>query len=82
MVRQRARIGSRRTRPVVNIDCVADQYSSAGERIVEFFSRRCRAGGLISLVERDDGGLVVQVYCCDPKVRVLLPKQVPAEQVA
>ena len=75
-------MASVRTRPVVSVNCVADHYSSAGERIVEFYSTRCRVGGLISLVEMDDGGLVVQVYCCDPAVRVLLPKQVPVEQVA
>ncbi len=59
------------TKPRVITRCVANQYTGANERIIEFSSQF--GGGLISFYEQDDGTLSVCVYRCDKTVEVVTP---------
>lgn len=60
------------TRPKVTINCVADHYADQNrERIVEFYDRECRAGGLISF-RRTNGNLQVSLYNMDDNVQVVV----------
>lgn len=56
-------------KPKVNTKCVASQYASPNERIIEFSDAKGN-GGLISLSTDEDGILNVYVYRCDDAVRV------------
>lgn len=57
-------------RPTIKSPCVADRYHlNPCERIAEFMTPSGK-GGLISIVEKPDGGVVVAVYRCDPGVTV------------
>lgn len=63
-----------RRRPSVTVDCVADQYASHCERIIEFFDPISKTGGLISLRHGPvTGKLTVEVYNVDSDVIVLAP---------
>jgi hypothetical protein len=59
----------RSSRVHVNTSPVADQYAGGGERIIEFDSPS--GGGLISFQENGDGTLRVDIYRCDPTVKVV-----------
>jgi len=56
-------------RPRVNTSPVASRYAAPDERVIEFSSEV--GGGLINLYERN-GKLHVQIYNCDPSVRVMV----------
>lgn len=56
------------SKPSVNVNPVANQYTERDERIIEFSSSA--GGGLIGLKVMDDGTLRVDVYRCDPTVSV------------
>jgi hypothetical protein len=60
-------------KPRVTTNCVANRYSARNERIIEFKDDETDKGGLISIRRMDDGTLVVDVYRCDPGVKVLGP---------
>ena len=63
----------------VTCPCVADTYTSACERVVEFSGSRL--GGLISIREGADGSITVQVYRADRGVLVLAGGQMhPAQE--
>lgn len=61
-------------KPKVIVKCVADSYSAANEKIVEFSngirSAETLKGGLIALRNLPDGTLLVNVYRLDPGVEV------------
>ena len=63
---------ARRRRPSVKLRCVADHYSSNGERIVEF-SFPNGLGGLISLKQDDQGRASIQLYRLDQDIMVRVP---------
>lgn len=54
-------------RPSIKTPCVADRYSGPHERIAEFSASNGK-GGLISIQERHDGRVVVDLYRCDQGV--------------
>lgn len=58
-----------RNRPSLTSPCVADRYHAPGERIAEF-TFPDGSGGLISF-RMTSAGPVVDVYRCDPSIRVL-----------
>lgn len=60
-------------RPKVATRCPADCYHSPHERVIEFSSKN--GGGLISLLETEDGKLLVQVYRQDKTVIVTVSKE-------
>ena len=62
-------------KPRVTVNCVANHYAGRGERIIEFFSDRAQAGGLISIREADDGRLIVDVYRHDDAVEVRVERK-------
>lgn len=56
-------------KPRVILNCVANRYTAANERIVEFSSQH--GGGLISFREKANGRLEVNIYQMDPTVIVV-----------
>ena len=66
-------------KPRVIKKCVANCYAGPHERIVEFADSRGN-GGLISLVQHEDGRLTVDVYRYGPRVEVRVGKpEAPAK---
>lgn len=68
------------TKPTVLTKCVANHYTGAHERIIEFNDRTLPdGGGLISFrrIQTKDGEtyLRVEVYRCGPDVRVIVPTE-------
>lgn len=65
-------------KPRVITRCVANHYTAANERIIEFSNgergSETHKGGLISFRNMPDGTLRVDVYCCDAGVAVVGPK--------
>lgn len=61
-------------KPKVTVNCVANQYTGPGERIIEFCDPDTDgpAGGLISFRRNPRGALDVHVYRCDPGVNVVV----------
>ncbi len=57
------------SRPRVIKKCVANRYAAPCERIVEFVGSGGN-GGLISLVQHEDGRMTVDVYRYGPRVEV------------
>jgi hypothetical protein len=62
----------RRGRPSVTLRCIADTFvSDRSERIVEFDAGDGKGtGGLISLLRRDDGTLLLSVYRCSGPIQL------------
>jgi hypothetical protein len=60
-------------RPSVIKNCFANHYAARCERIVEFVGSGGN-GGLISLVQHEDGRLTVDVYRYGPRVEVRVGK--------
>lgn len=56
-------------RPRVIVNPFANRYSAPTERIIEF-SGGDNAGGLVSLVAREDGSLAVHIYRQTANVKV------------
>jgi hypothetical protein len=63
-------------KPRVIKKCVAHRYAGPHERIVEF-SDDCGNGGLISLVQHEDGRMTVDVYRYGPRVEVRIGQPDP-----
>ena len=63
------------SKPRVMTNPVANRYSAPHERIVEFSAPNGN-GGLISLMNHDDGTLSVHVYNYGPRVAVHVGKPV------
>ena len=63
----------RTRRPRVILNCVADRYTGGSERIIEFADSRGN-GGLISLTEKEDGSLWVDLYNYGPQVQIPVGK--------
>jgi len=61
----------RTKRPRVIVNPVANHYSDANVRVVEFSSEN--GGGLIEFRTLADGRLRVELYRCDPTVWVIPP---------
>ena len=61
------------SKPRVIKKCVANGYAAPCERIVEFADGHGN-GGLISLVQHEDGRLTVDVYRYGPRVEVRVGK--------
>lgn len=59
-------------KPKIITKCVANNYASPNERIVEFSNGTI--GGLISFRILDDGKMSVHVYQQDPAVTVTIGK--------
>lgn len=55
-------------KPRVNTNPVANQYTGAGERIVEYSS--ANGGGLIAFHQTGDGRLIVYLYRHDATVDI------------
>jgi hypothetical protein len=59
------------TKPRVNINPFANNYSAPNERIIEYSSKSGGgSGGLIALRETDDGRLTVYLYRHDATVDI------------
>ena len=58
-----------RDKPTVNMHCVASNFQAPNQRIIEFGNRE--GGGLISFRTLSGGVLEVEIYRCDPNVRVV-----------
>lgn len=65
----------RPSRPRVTVNCVADQYASDGERIIEFSDGEVGLGGLISLGMTPEGKLRVFIYRIDEDVEVIVSRR-------
>lgn len=57
-------------RPRIITPCVADRHAMKGERIAEFSTDH--GGGLIRVRQSFDG-TEVEIYRCDPTVRIITP---------
>lgn len=65
------------TKPKVLTNCIANRYTNKNERIVEFSGGMSDTGGLISLRLREDGVLVVELYCLENEVEVSVSYENP-----
>ena len=54
----------------INLKCVASRHAADDERIIEFFDQPTQQGGLIAFTHRDDGSVLVDLYCLDDRVEV------------
>lgn len=61
-------------KPTVLTKCVANLYTDANERIIEYSDRETGLGGLISFRRLDDGSLRVHLYRHDARVNVQVSK--------
>lgn len=57
-------------RPSIKSPCVADRYADQSRERIAEFSTPSGKGGLISIIENDNGEVLVSVYRCDPGVTV------------
>jgi hypothetical protein len=65
-------------RPRIITPCVADRHAMKGERIAEFSTDH--GGGLIRVRQSFDG-TEIEIYRCDPTVRIITPPD-PARNAA
>ena len=57
-------------KPKVNTNPGANQFAGVDERILEISRRDGKAVSLLSIAERENGRLEVEVYCADPTVQL------------